>query len=177
MENYNIELLNDTYLRVVKLFKDTSNLNIFLNEISYEYDDIFRKSFKDISNLNILLEEIQHDDIFRKSSEIYILYKDNPHSKICFKMDLFNLKVDNIYSFLLNHEFSYHYQYTTYSIFKFAERCRQYYQYYQYYVNPTKSINKVSYELFSSEAGKIIKELGFPESLEELDLKLTLIGY
>jgi hypothetical protein len=158
MEKYNIELLNETYNRVVKLFKDYSNLNIFL-------------------------KEIPHDDIFRKSSEIFILYKNDPHSKICFKMDLFNFKVDNIYSFLLNHEFSYHYQYNTCSIFKscsifkFAERCRQYYKYYKYYIDPTKSINKVSYELFSSEAGKIIKEFGFPESLEELSIKLALIGY
>jgi hypothetical protein len=34
----------------------------------------------------------------------------------------------------------------------------------------------ISYELYSSEAGKIIKELGFPTCLEELAMKMDLMG-
>lgn len=145
MENYNLDLLNKTYLRIVNLFKDYSNLNIFL-------------------------KETLHDELLRKSSEIYILYKDDPRSKITFKKNLYNLKMDNIYSFLFSRDFSFKYQYNNGSIFEFAKRCRQYYQ------NCTNKLNKVSYELYFSEAGKIIKDLGFPTCLEELAMKMDLLG-
>jgi hypothetical protein len=148
MKNLNLELLNETYLRVVKLFKDYSNLNIFL-------------------------KETLHDDMFRKSSAIYILYKDDPHNKIVFKKDLYNLKIDNIYSFLFSHKLSYRYKYNDCSIFKYAERCRQYYQHLTTIPN---AYLKIGCELVFSDAGKIIKDLGFSTCLEELTLKMDLIG-
>ena len=36
--------------------------------------------------------------------------------------------------------------------------------------------NSISYELYSSEAGKIIKDLGFPTCIEELIIKMDLMG-
>lgn len=60
MKDLNLELLNETYLRIVNLFKDYSNLNIFLKEILC-------------------------DGILGKTTEIYILYKNNLHSKIILK--------------------------------------------------------------------------------------------
>jgi hypothetical protein len=148
MENYNIELLNETYLRIVKLVKDYSNLNIFL-------------------------KETLHDEMLRKSSEIYILYKDDPYNKIVFKKDLYNLKIDNIYSFLFSHKCSYRYKYNDCSIFKYAERCRQYYQHLTTIPN---AYLKIGCELVFSDAGKIIKDLGFSTCLEELTLKMDLMG-
>jgi hypothetical protein len=151
MKDLNLELLNETYLRVVKLFKDYSNLNIFLKEILC-------------------------GGILGKTTEIYILYKDEPHSKIVFKKDLYNSKIDNIYSFLFSHKFSYRFKYNDCSIFKYAENCRNYYQNYQDYFECSDFANDVGYELYSSEAGKLIKELGFPTCLEELIIKMDLIG-
>ena len=56
------------------------------------------------------------------------------------------------------------------SIFNVAERCRNYYN--KHYVNDYS----IAYELYSSEAGKIIKNLGFPCCLEELIIKMDLMG-
>jgi hypothetical protein len=151
MKDLNLELLNETYLRIVKLFKDYSNLNIFLKEILC-------------------------DSILGKTTEIYILYKNNLHSKIIFKKDLYNLKMDNIYSFLFNHKFSYRYKFNDCSIFKYAEISRDYYQKYQDYFKCSDFANNVGYELYSSEAGKIIKALGFPTCIEELAIKMDLMG-
>ena len=151
MKDVNIELLNETHNRIVKLFKNYSNLNIFL-------------------------KETPRNDILRRTSEIYILYKNDPHSKIIFKKDLYNLKIDNIYSFLFSCEFSYRYTYNNCSIFKYTENCRNYYQRYQNQYNSVDIVNTVNYELYSSEAGKIIKDLGFPTCLEELAMKMDLMG-
>lgn len=151
MKDINLELLNETYLRVVKLFKEYSNLNIFL-------------------------KETQHDDMFRKTSEICILYKHNPLSKIIFKKNLYNLKIDNIYSFLFSHKFSYRYKYNDCSIFKYVENCRNYYQKFSDHLERSDFANDVDYELYYSEAGKLLKDIGFPESLEELAIKMDLMG-
>jgi hypothetical protein len=78
---------------------------------------------------------------------------------------------DNKYSFLLHHKDNDYDNYIGHSIFNFAERCRKYYN--KHYVDA----NSIAYELCFSDAGRIIKELGFPCCLEELDLKLTLVGY
>ena len=144
MENYNIKLLNETYIRVVNLFKDYSNLNIFLNEILC-------------------------DDIFRKSSEIYI--SKERLSPLIFKAgSLKSTEEDNKYSFLLYHKDNDYGHYISSSIFEYAERCRNYYN--KYCVNDYS----IAYELYSSEAGRIIKELGFPTCLEELIIKMDLMG-
>jgi hypothetical protein len=79
---------------------------------------------------------------------------------------------DNKYSFLLHHKDNDYDNYIGHSIFNFAERCRNYYQ---YHANlPNKYLN-IAYELYSSEAGKIIKALGFPCCLEELAIKMDLM--
>lgn len=36
--------------------------------------------------------------------------------------------------------------------------------------------NTISYEIYYSKAGQIIKSLGFPTSLEELNIKMDLMG-
>jgi hypothetical protein len=110
------------------------------------------------------------NDINSDFTEIYISKERS--SSLRFKArTLKSTEEDNKYSFLLHHKDNDYDNYIGHSIFNVAERCRNYYN--RHCVND----NSIAYELYSSEAGKIIKELGFPCCLEELDLKLTLVGY
>jgi hypothetical protein len=142
MENYNIELLNKTYNRVVNFLEKNSNLKI---------------SIGDIDNLNSDFSEI-------------CISKECSSSLIFKAMSLKSTEEDNKYSFLLHHKDNDYDNYIGHSIFNFAERCRNYYN--KYCVDDYS----IAYELYSSEAGKIIKELGFPCCLEELILKMDLMG-
>lgn len=145
MENYNIELLNKTYDRLVNFLEKNSNLKISING--------------DINDIN------------SDFSEIYISKECS--SSLIFKASLKSTEEDNKYSFLLCHKYNYFYNYISSSIFKFTERCRNFYQ---YHANlPNKYFN-IAYELYSSEAGRIIKALGFPCCLEELIIKMDLLG-
>lgn len=107
-KDIDIELLYETFHRIVKLFKDNSNLNIFLDESK---GDIYLRNF----------------------SEIFIVYKNDPYSKLVFKADTYGFTIDNIYSFLLsdnNCERLSYYPFNNCSIFRFAECCRNYYEKY-----------------------------------------------
>lgn len=84
--------------------------------------------------------------------------------------------MDNIYSFLFNHTSSYRYKFNDCSIFKYAETSRNFYKKHQNYSECSDFAKCVGYELYSSEAGKIIKDLGFPYCLEELTMKMDLLG-
>lgn len=143
MENYNIELLNEAYNRVVNFLEKNSNLKI---SISGDVNDI-------------------NSDF----TEIYISKERS--SSLRFKArTLKSTEEDNKYSFLLHHKDNDYDNYIGHSIFNFAERCRNYYN--NYYVGD----NSIAYELYSSDAGKIIKALGFPCCLEEIIIKMDLIG-
>jgi hypothetical protein len=146
MENYNKELLNKTYNRMVNFLEKNSNLKIF---ISGDVNDI---------NSNF--------------TEIYISKERS--SSLIFKASLKSTEEDNKYSFLLYHkdnDFGNDYaNYIGSSIFKFVERCGNYY-------NKHCIIDySNTYELYSSDAGKIIKALGFPCCLEEIIIKMDLMG-
>jgi hypothetical protein len=146
MENYNIELLNKTYNRIVNILEKHSNLKISIGG--------------DVNDIN------------SDFTEIYIS-KERLYPMIFKAARLKPTEEDNKYSFLLSHKDK-DYDNDIYigsSIFNVAERCRNYYN--RHCVND----NSIAYELYSSDAGRIIKELGFPCCLEELDLKLTLVGY
>jgi hypothetical protein len=142
MENYNLELLNKTYLRIVNVLEKNSDLKIYIG---------------DIDNLNSDLTEI-------------CIIKQNYVSPLMFNTSVKSTEEDNKYSFLLCHKYNYYDNYIGSSIFKYAEICRNYYQ--KHYIND----NSISYELYFSEAGKIIKDLGFPCCLEELMIKMDLMG-
>lgn len=115
-----------------------------------------------------------------KHYNICVSHKDNWSSNIIFKSDLNNVQpiVGITYSFLMNHsddDTSYVF-YCYGSIFKYAEKCRN------HFVNILKprciraNTNTISYEICYSEAGHVIKSLGFPTSLEELAIKMDLLG-
>ena len=92
-------------------------------------------------------------------------------SSLIFKASLKSTEEDNKYSFLLCHN-----KYNDCgihigsSIFNFANRCRNYYN------KHNVDDHSIGYELYSSEAGRIIKALGFPCCLEELIIKMDLMG-
>ena len=88
-----------------------------------------------------------------------------------FKASLTSTEEYNKYAFLLWHNYNDYANYIGSSIFNFAERCRNYYNN-KYCVDDYS----IAYELYSSEAGRIIKELGFPCCLEELIIKMDLMG-
>ena len=142
MENYNIDLLNETYNRVVNFLEKNSNLKIFISG--------------DVNNIN------------SNFSEIYIS-REHSYSLI-FRASLTSTEEYNKYSFLLWHEYNDYANYIGSSIFEYAKRCRNYYN--KHYINDTS----IAYELYSSEAGRIIKDLGFPCCLEELVIKMDLMG-
>jgi hypothetical protein len=143
MENYNIELLNEAYDRLVNFLEKKSNLKI---SISGDVNDI-------------------NSDF----TEIYISKERS--SSLRFKArSLKSTEEDNKYSFLLHHKDNDYDNYIGHSIFNFAERCRKYYN--KHCIDDYS----IAYELYSSEAGKIIKELGFPCCLEELAMKMDLMG-
>lgn len=144
MENYNIELLNETYLRVVNILEKNSNLKISIGG--------------DIDNINSDFSEIC---ISRERSS-FLIFK-----AACLKPT----EEDNKYSFLLSHKDNNYDIYIGNSIFNFAEKCRNFFNN-KHYVDA----NSIAYELCSSEAGRIIKELGFPCCLEELAIKMDLMG-
>lgn len=149
MKDLNLELLNDTYLRVVKLFKKYSKLE---------------------------LSTLCHNKICLKS---YTASSD--YNQIYFKnmLNAIHLSADkNKYTFLLEHDFCRDLNDHSYgcSIFKYIESLKYYFddyiiKYYSSFKNVT-----INYEVYKSEAFNILKNMGFPESLEELDLKLTLVG-
>ena len=150
MEKYNEELLRETYIRVVKLFKKYSKLE---------------------------LSTLCHDKIRLKS---YTASSD--YNQIYFKnmLNAIHLSTDkNKYTFLLEHEFCRDFNDNSYgcSIFKYIESLQYYFSddYMIKYYNSFKNVT-INYEFYNSEAFNILKTIGFPESLEELDLKLTLIG-
>lgn len=145
MENYNIELLNKTYLRVVNVLEKNSNLKISIGG--------------DVNNINSDFTEI----CISKERSPFLIFKAG---------SLKSTEEDNKYSFLLYHKDNDYDIYIGSSIFNFAERCRNYYN------NKDCIIinNSIAYELYSSEAGRIIKELGFPTCLEELAMKMDLLG-
>lgn len=151
MKDINIELLNETYNRIVNVLEKNSDL-------------IF--SIGDLNNINSNL------------TEICLLKKNYDYYPLIFKTSLVSTKEDNKYSFLLSNkdnDCGIYIDYGMYigcSIFKFAERCRNIYN----KTNDIISKNSISYELYSSEAGKIIKDLGFPTCLEELMIKMDLMG-
>jgi hypothetical protein len=148
MENYNIELLNETYNRVVNFLEKNSNLKIFIGG--------------DINNINSDFCEIYISRELSRKNYVYpLIFKAG---------SLKSTEEDNKYSFLLCHKDNDFDNYIGHSIFNFAERCRNYYN--KYCVDDYS----IAYELYSSEAGKIIKELGFPCCLEELILKMDLMG-
>jgi hypothetical protein len=144
MENYNIELLNKTYNRIVNILEKHSNLKISIGG--------------DVNDIN------------SDFTEIYIS-KERLYPMIFKAARLKPTEEDNKYSFLLSHKDNDYDNYIGHSIFNFAERCRKYYN--KHCIDDYS----IAYELYSSDAGRIIKELGFPCCLEELDLKLTLVGY
>lgn len=142
MENYNIDLLNETYNRVVNVLEKNSNLKISISG--------------DVNNINSDFSEIC---ISHRRSYLLI-----------FRASLTSTEEYNKYSFLLWHKYNDYANYIGSSIFEYAERCRNYYN--KHRVNDYS----IAYELCSSEAGKIIKTLGFPTCLEELTIKMDLIG-
>jgi hypothetical protein len=149
MENYNIELLNETYNRIANVLEKNSNLKIYIGG--------------DVNDINSNFTEI-------------CISKQNHFSSLKFKTSIkstesFNSIEYNKYSFLLHHKDNDYDNYIGHSIFNFAKRCRNYYNKYSVYDYPT-----IAYELYSSEAGRIIKELGFPSCLEELAMKMGLMG-
>jgi hypothetical protein len=144
MENYNIELLNKTYLRIVNVLEKNSNLKIYIGG--------------DVTDINSNFTEI-------------CILRNNYFTPLMFKASLTSTEEDNKYSFLLHHKDNDYDNYIGHSIFNFAERCRNYYNKYSVYDYST-----IAYELYSSEAGRIIKELGFPCCLEELIIKMDLMG-
>jgi hypothetical protein len=111
-----------------------------------------------------------------KHYNICVSHKDNWSSNIIFKSDLNNVQpiVGITYSFLMNHKDDTSFVYCYSSIFKYAETCRN------YFVNILAprciKANTISYEICHSEAGQVIKSLGFPTSLEELAIKMDLMG-
>lgn len=145
MKDVNIELLNETYNRIVNVLEKNSDL-------------IF--SIGDLNNINSDLTEIC---LLKKNYDFYPLM---------FRASLKSTKEDNKYSFLLSNKNNDYGIYMGCSIFKFAERCRNIHN----KTNDVINKNSISYELYSSEAGKIIKDLGFPICLEELIIKMDLMG-
>ena len=144
MENYNIELLNKTYDRLVNFLEKNSNLKINI--------------CGDVNDINSDFTEI----CISKGRSTSLIFKSGP---------LKSTEEDNKYSFLLCHKYNDHGIYIGSSIFNFAKRCRKYYT--KHYVDDDGSI---AYELYSSEVGRIIKALGFPCCLEELMIKMDLLG-
>jgi hypothetical protein len=145
MENYNIDLLNETYNRVVNFLEKNSNLKISIGG--------------DVNDINSNFTEI-------------CISGCNYFTILMFKASLKSTEEDNKYSFLLHHKDNDYDNYIGNSIFNYAKRCRNYYNKNKYYVDDTS----IAYELYSSEAGKIIKDLGFPCCLEELIIKMDLMG-
>lgn len=143
MENYNIELLNETYNRIVNVLEKNSNLKIYIGG--------------DVNDINSNFTEI-------------CILRNNYFTPLMFKASLTSTEEDNKYSFLLHHKDSDYYNYIGSSIFNFAERCRNYYN--KHCLDDTS----IAHELYSSDAGRIIKELGFPCCLEELIIKMDLMG-
>ena len=142
MENYNIELLNKTYNRVVNFLEKNSNLKINI--------------CGDVNDINSDFSEIC---ISKRRS-----------SSLIFKASLKSTEEDNKYSFLLYHNNNDYDIYIGSSIFNVAERCRKYFN------KHSVDDYSIAYELYSSEAGRIIKMLGFPCCLEELIIKMDLMG-
>jgi hypothetical protein len=143
MEKYNIELLNETYNRVVNVLEKNSNLKISIGG--------------DVNDINSNFTEI-------------CILRNNYFTPLLFKSSLTSTEEDNKYSFLLHHKDNDYDNYIGDSIFNFAERCRKYYN------KHSVKDNSIAYELYSSEAGKIIKGLGFPCCLEEFLIKCDLMG-
>ena len=143
MENYNIELLNKTYNRVVNFLEKNSNLKISISG--------------DVNDINSDFTEI----CISKRNYLYT---------VMFKASLKSTEEDNKYSFLLYHKDNDYDNYIGHSIFNFAKRCRNYFTKY------CDKDNSIAYELYSSDAGRIIKALGFPCCLEELIIKMDLMG-
>jgi hypothetical protein len=105
---------------------------------------------------------------------IRVYHKTNWSSNIIFKGYLNNIQTidGSAYSFLMNHnndDTSFMYCYC--SIFKYAELCRNHYM-----IHRPIRVNTISYEICHSESGQVIKSLGFPTSLEELAIKMDLLG-
>jgi hypothetical protein len=126
--------------------------------------------------LNCLRKHCNLEFSITDNYDIYIYHKANKSSNIFFKSTLNNVQpiIGIIYSFLMNHNantlFGYCY---SCSIFKYAELCRHFVNVPEH--RPIKA-DTISYEICYSEAGQIIKSLGFPTSLEELGLKMDLMG-
>jgi hypothetical protein len=126
-------------------------------------------------------------DFLRKNSKlefcitdtysIYVYHKVNRSSSIFFKTALNNVQpiIGIVYSFLMNHDVgnsTIDWWYC--SIFKYAEACRNYFM----KVREPRYIKSdtILHEICYSDAGQIIKNLGFPTILEELALKMDLMG-
>lgn len=151
MENYNEELLRETYLRIFKLFKDYSKLE---------------------------LSTLCHNRIQLKSNTA-----DTNYNQIYFKnmLNALHLSADkNKYTFLLEHNYCRDLNDCSYgcSIFKYIKRVQNLFSeedLFEVVYSNTKHPT-INYEFYKSEAFKILKIIGLPESLEEINLKLTLIG-
>ena len=150
MEKYNEELLREIYLRVVKLFKKYSKLELSI---------------------------MCHNKICLKS---YTASSD--YNQIYFKniLNAIHLSADkNKYTFLLEHDFCRDFNDNSYgcSIFKYIELL-QYYFSDDYLIKHCSSFKNITinYEFYNSEVFNILKNIGFPESLEELVIKMDLIG-
>ena len=126
--------------------------------------------------LNFLRKHSNLEFYITKHYNICVSHKSNWSPNIIFKSDLDNVQpiVGITYSFLMNHNDDTSSVYFYSSIFKYAEMCRN------YFVNIIAPrcirTNTISYEICHSEAGQIIKSLGFPVSLEELAIKMDLMG-
>lgn len=151
MENYNIELLNEAYNRVVNVLEKNSNLKISIGG--------------DVNDINSDFTEI----CISKERSSTLIFKAG--SLKLFKAGfLKSTEEDNKYSFLLHHKDNNYDIYIGSSIFNFAEKCRNFYN--KHYIDD----KSIAYELYSSKAGRIIKEIGFPCCLEELIIKMDLMG-
>jgi hypothetical protein len=150
MKDLNLELLNETYNRVVNFLEKNSDLKIFIsgdvNDINSNFTEIYIS--KERSSSLIFKSSLKSTESFNSTEEY------------------------NKYSFLLYHKDTDYYNYIGSSIFNFAKKCRNYYNKNKYCVDDYS----IAYEIYSSEAGRIIKELGFPCCLEELAIKMDLMG-
>jgi hypothetical protein len=123
--------------------------------------------------INFLKKHSNLEFSITDSYNIYVSHKDNQSSNLVFKSNLTNIQpiIGIIYSFLMNHDVGISIIDCYGSIFKYAELCRN------HYMNPRPiKANTISYEICYSEAGQVIKNLGFPTSLEELAIKMDLMG-
>jgi hypothetical protein len=146
--------------------------NINIDYLQYIFNKI-TILFKKYSTLDLLIDNI-YDCIMLK----------NQSSAMCFKSRLnipalafTNIKIKNMYSFLLYNKFDdWSISFFGGSIFKYNERCKDFCNpIYNRKDNYIDFYKQIPYNLYISDASKILTTLGFNSCLEELDLKLTLI--